>query len=139
MSSFQRRTIFLPVDTNFFNSFRDFFSHTDFLPQWKQYFLVNAISLPLETIIGIRRKQFWEKELIFSGGQLIFWLGESIFLHFSGTPASVFFNEILHSDQWERIFWLVETVFFCSELFPSIENRHLNQWKPIFKERLYFN
>ena len=26
---------------------------------------------------------------------------------------------------------------FCLEVFPSSENRHLNYWKPLFKERLY--
>ena len=33
----------------------------------------------------------------------------------------------------------METVFFCSELFPSNENLDLNYWKPIFKEIPYFN
>ena len=85
---------------------------------------------------GIRRKQFWEKELIFASGQLIFWVVEIFFfsifqklllvLVYFPSSGSVFFNEILHSDQWKEIFWLVETVFFCLEDFPSIGNCHLN-------------
>ena len=55
------------------------------------------------------------------------------------SSRSVFFNEILHSDQWKLICWLMETVFFSSEVFPSIGNRQLNWSKPIFKERSYFN
>ena len=45
----------------------------------KQHFLVSAISLLVETIIGIKRKQFWEKEVIFASGKPIFWLVVIIF------------------------------------------------------------
>ena len=31
----------------------------------------------------------------------------------------------------------MEAVLFCLEVFPSIENRHLNYWKSPIKERLY--
>ena len=41
----------------FFNDLRPA-SANGFSAWWKQYFLVSAISLLLETIIGIRRKQF---------------------------------------------------------------------------------
>ena len=41
--------------------------------------------------------------------------------------GSVFFNKILHSKQWQKIFWLVEIVYFCSEAFSFSGNRHLNQ------------
>ena len=132
----------------FFNIFHPA-SARRFSAYWKQYFLVSAIALLLETIIGIRRKQFWEKELIVASGQLIFWLVEIIFFSifwrllsvivYLPSSGSVFFNVILHFEQWKRIFWLVETVFFCLEVFPSSGNRHLNWWKPVFKERLYFN
>ena len=50
-----------------------------------QNFLVRAILLLVETIIGIRRKQFSNKELISASEQLIFRLVETIF-----------FNEIVH-------------------------------------------
>ena len=50
------------------------------------------------------------------------------FLHFSETPVSffpssgnVFFNEVLHSGWWKRIFWLVKIVFVCSEFFLQVE------------------
>ena len=45
----------------------------------------------VETIIGIRGKQFWEKELILASGQVIYRLVENIFsLHFSETPVIFF-------------------------------------------------
>ena len=70
--------MFLLVDTNFFNFFGVFLKwkqlfrivETYFFnilhpalanglsAKWKQYFLVSAISLLVETIVGIRRKQF---------------------------------------------------------------------------------
>ena len=50
--------------------------------------------------------------------------GNHFFPPFSETRVSlfpssrkVFFNEILHSGWWKRIFWLVENVFVCSEFF----------------------
>ena len=53
--------------------------------------------------------------------------GNHFFLHFSEVPVSffpsgrkVFFNEILHSDLRKRIFWLLETVFFCTEVFFQV-------------------
>ena len=57
----------------------------------------------VETIFGIRGKQFSKKELILASGQLIFRPVEIIcFLHFSETPViffpssgKVFFKEIL--------------------------------------------
>ena len=57
----------------------------------------------VETIIGIRGKQFSEKELILASGQVIFGLAEAIyFLHFLETPGisfpssgKVYFTEIL--------------------------------------------
>ena len=45
----------------------------------------------VETVIGIRRKQFPKKELIPASGQLILRLVETIFfLHFPETSASLF-------------------------------------------------
>ena len=111
---------------------------TDFLLSGKSIFLVRAILLLVETIIGIRCKQS-KKELILASGQVSFWLVKTIFsLYFSENLASffpssenVFFNEIL---QWERkkeTSWLVqthflrvETHFFCSEVFPSSGNTY---------------
>ena len=71
-------------------------------------FLVSAILLLVETIIGIRRKQFWEKEIIAAIEQLMFWLMEIIFFSifqklllgivYFPSSGSVFFNEIFHYD-----------------------------------------
>ena len=54
-------------------------SPNGFSAQRKQYFLVSAISLLVETIIGIRGKQFWEKEFIIARGKLTLWQVEIIF------------------------------------------------------------
>ena len=60
----------------------------DFLLSGKSIFLVRAILLLVETIIGIKSKQS-KKELILATGQLIFWLVETIFsFHFLEAPAS---------------------------------------------------
>ena len=82
----------------------------------------------VETIIEIRRKQFWKKELILASAQLIFWLAETIFFFIFHRLLSVIyglletsFNKILYSGYCKFIFWLVETAFFCSEVFPSSE------------------
>ena len=60
---------------------------TDFLPSENNVFLVRAIMLLVENIIGIRNKQFSKREFILASGQLIFWLVETNFSHFSETPA----------------------------------------------------
>ena len=93
------------VDTMFFDFFQTFFeveagfpnsgnvlfnilhlaSANGFSVYCNQNFLVTAILLLVETIIGIRRKQFSNKELIPASEQLIFRLVETIF-----------FNEIVH-------------------------------------------
>ena len=118
---------------------------TDILLSGKSIFLVRAIWLLVETIVGIRSKQSKE-ELIVASGQLIFWLMKTIFfLHFLEAPASdffasffrssrnAFFTEILHWKQKAGKTWLVEmgfllvkTNFFCSEIFPSRGNCHCN-------------
>ena len=65
--------------------------------------------------------------------------GNHFFLYFLVTLA----RDSSFSVQWKCIFQrnpsfrLVEAVLFCLEVFPSSENRHLNYWKPLFKERLY--
>ena len=59
------------------------------------------------------------------------------FLHFSEISTSgfsstgkVFFNGILHFGLWKQIFWLVETVLFCSVVFllvkPSLKLVEIN-------------
>ena len=115
----------------YFSIFCTRLMQTGFLPSGNSIFLVSAISLLAETIIGTRKKKFSEKELILASGQLIFWLVDIIFfLPFSETLAnnscfpssgSVFFNKIRHSDWRKRIFWLVETVFFCAGVFLEVE------------------
>ena len=64
--------------------------------------MVSAIWLLVGTLIGKRRKQFREKDLILASDQLVFRLVKAIFfLHFSETPAR-FFQEFPY-------FRLVET------------------------------
>ena len=90
----------------------------------------SASFLLVETIIEIRRN--WVFKKLFLLGKAYSWQGKRtfrsvktiFFLHFSETPVSffpsrrkVFFNEILHSSWWKQIFWLIETVFDCSEFF----------------------
>ena len=126
----------------FFQFFRD-------LLKWKQLFrivetyfsiffsrLVQTDILPSGNSIFWSVLLHWEKELILASGELIFWLVKIIFFSifqrllpmivYFLSSGSVFFNKILHSDSWKRIFWLVETVFICSEVFSSSGNRHLN-------------
>ena len=75
----------------FFNIFHPT-SGNGFSAWWKHYILVSAISLLLETIIGIRRKQFREKELILADGQLIFRLVENTYFPFFGYLCQFFFS-----------------------------------------------
>ena len=86
-------------------------------------FLIKAIFLLEETIIGIKGKLFSNKNLILASGQLISPLLETIFsLHFSETPDSfilsigkVFFNKILYL--------LVETDIGANNGFHKQENK----------------
>ena len=68
----------------------------------------------MEAIIGIRRKQFSNKELIIANGQLIFWLEETIFfLYFSETPASdSFFLLSSGNDVSRKSFILASGILF---------------------------
>ena len=77
---------------------------------WKQYFLVSAISLLVEIIIGIRRKQFWEKAHLLMDN----WFpvsGNHIFSPFFGDPCQffflsagkIFFKEIVIFGYWKQI------------------------------------
>ena len=102
--NFKRRSIFLLLNTSFFifseilrffnveatfsYSGNVFFNKSfirlvemDFLSSGNSVFLIRAIFLLVEAIIGIRGgKQFSKKELIIASGQLIFWVVEAIFL-----------------------------------------------------------
>ena len=121
----------LLVNTNFFDFFqRHFKSESSFSVQWKsifqqiltlaggnvfsvsqrQCFLIRAVFLLVETIIGIRGKQFSNKKLILPSGKLNFRLVETIFssifrdfCYFFPPSGEVFFNKILHSGQQKRI------------------------------------
>ena len=64
---------------------------------------MRTMFLLVESIIGIRGKQFSKKELIIAAGQLIFWLVETIFV-----CVCVFFKD---SCQWKFFFCLVEQMF----------------------------
>ena len=110
----------------FFSKFYTRVVETDFLSS-ENYFLTGAIFLLVETIIGIRRKQFSKKKLILASGQLISRPLKTIFsLHFLETPASdsffpsigkVFFNEILHL--------LVETDIMANNGLHKQENKRI--------------
>ena len=95
-----------------------------------------------KTVLRERAHSYqWTTDFL-AGRNNFFSIFQSFLLHFRAyfpSSGSIFFNEILHSNQWKWIFWLVETIFFCSEVFPQKRNHHLNQWTPIFKEKLYFN
>ena len=115
---FEMRTIFLPLETNFFNFFQIFFkveaafpyseniffnilhpaSANAFSGQWKQYFLVSAISLLVETIIGIKKTILRERAHSCQWRTDFPASGKHFFLHFSETSASFF------SVQWKSIF-----------------------------------
>ena len=76
---------------------------------WKLCFDQSYFQL-VETVIGIRGKQFSKKELILASGQLILRLVETIFfLHFLETPASFSFR-------------LVEKYFSRKSLFSASGN-----------------
>ena len=112
--NFLKRTIFLVVGTNFFDSFKSFFtdflkrgsfsiqqkrilhqiffpaSGNGFLVQWEKCFLIRSIFVL--TIVRIREKQFSNEELILASEQMIFRLGENIFfLHFQRFLPVIFF------------------------------------------------
>ena len=63
----------------YFNKFFIGLVETDFLSSGNSAFLIRAIFLLVEAIIGIGRKQFSKKQLIIASGQLIFWVAETIF------------------------------------------------------------
>ena len=79
---FQR---FCKVEANFSESGKVFFntlhlaSANRLSGYRKQYFLVRAILLLVETIIGITRKYLSKNDLILASGPLIFWPGETGF------------------------------------------------------------
>ena len=94
---FQLYQRFFKVEAAFSYSGNIFFnilhpvSANGFYAQWEHYFSVSANSLLAETIFGIRRNQFLEKELIqwtidFLGS------GNHFFLYFSETLTSDFFR-----------------------------------------------
>ena len=84
-----------------------------------------AFFLLVETIIEIRRNSVIKNAMgsLFMVGEMdLPASGNHFFSPFFRDscqlfPSSrkVFFNEILNSGWWKRIFWLVETVFVCSE------------------------
>ena len=53
----------------------------NFLSSRNNVFFVGAIFLLVETIIGIRGKQFSMKELNITSGELIFWLVQNRFVY----------------------------------------------------------
>ena len=130
----KEKQFFSIVETHFSISFMRLMQ-TDFLLSRKCIFLVRLFCCQQKPLLELGVNSL-KKELILASGQLIFQLVKTIlFLHFSETAVSdsffpssgnVFFNEILHSSQWKRIFRLVETHFVCSEVFPSSGNRHCN-------------
>ena len=156
---FERRTTFLLVETNFIRYFlkwkqlfriaETYFSisftqllQMDFLPSGN-----SAISLLVETIIGIRRKQFLEKELILAGGKLIFWIVQNIFFlsifrrqlqDFFPSSGNVFFKEILISAQLKRILELKKAVN-KKILFPIDKNSDSTSQNQGFVKKISFH
>ena len=79
------------------------------------------------------KKNSCSGKIIPASEQLIFWLVKPFFLHFSKIPTSdsVFFvqwksifQQIFHLGKWKQIFWLVETIFFYSQVFLPSGNHH---------------
>ena len=81
--------------------------------------MTRASFLLVEAIIGIRRKQFSNKELIIANGQLIFWLGETIFFSIFQRPLPViiFFRLVEMIFQENPSFRLVEMDFRANNGF----------------------
>ena len=79
------------------------------------------------------KKNSCSGKIIPASEQLTFWLVKPFFLHFSKIPTSdsVFFvqwksifQQIFHLGKWKQIFWLVETIFFYSQVFLPSGNHH---------------
>ena len=98
-----------------------------------------SLSLCLSLSLSASEKNpFFKKnscsgKIIPASEQLIFWLVKPFFLHFSKIPTSdsVFFvqwksifQQIFHLGKWKQIFWLVETIFFYSQVFLPSGNHH---------------
>ena len=84
---------------------------------WKLCFDQSYFRL-VETIIGIRAKQFSKKELVLANGQLIFRLVETIFFSIFRRPLPVFFPSSGKSIfQGNPYLWLVETKFSANNGF----------------------
>ena len=112
--------MFLLVDTNFFSIFSDIFqSGSCASVQWKRIF-----QYPLPG--GCKRIFYLQIQFFF-----FFWLELFLLIleiisvikrqrYFFSSTGNVYFNEILHSGQWKRIFRLVETFLF-SEVFLQVK------------------
>ena len=109
---------------------------TDFAPSGNSILLVRTILLLVEIIIGIRRKQFWKKQLILAGGKLLFRPVEIIFLHFSEILAnwSIYFSQyfILASEIKFFVYW--KQYCFILRFFLLAETMIEMRGKSIFKE-----
>ena len=103
-------------------------AQTDFMLSRNSIFLVGAILLLVETIVGIRRKQFSNKKLILDCGQLIFWPVKTIF--------SPFFK---YSCQLQAFFRLAETSFSMNSFILTSGIGFPGQWKLFpFLQRFFF-
>ena len=136
---FKQKQLF-PIVETYFSIFFTWLVQTDFLP--------NGNSIFGESYFTASRNHYWNKEetVLRVRAHCCYWTtdflgnGNHFFLHFSETLA----RDSLFSVQWKCIFQrnpsfrLVEAVLFCFQAFPTSENRHLNYWKPFFKERLCF-
>ena len=127
------KQLFGIVET-YFSIFFSWPVQTDFLPSGNSIFE--------ECYFTASRNHYWNKEktVLRERAHCCYWTtdflanGNHFFLYFSET---LFQRKYLF--QRNLSFGLVETVLFCLEVFSSSENRHLNYWKLIFKERLCFN
>ena len=109
---FSRSSKFFSIVETYFSIYFIRLVQTDFLLSGKSMFLVRAILLLVETIIGISSKQS-NKDLILASGQVIFWLVEVIFF-------SIFQRFLIVVD----FFRLVETSFSMKSF---IETESVNQ------------
>ena len=118
------------IEETYFSISFTWLVQTDFLPSGNSIFWSVLFFCQWKPLLELGGKQFSKKELILAS-ELIFGLVDIIFFSifqrllpvivYFPSSGRVFFNETLHSYQWKRIFWLLETVFFYTEAFLQEE------------------
>ena len=140
-SNFWKITLFLLVETDVVASGNLFF----FLPFWDTSAAANFSSVKWKRILN--SFPLVERDFLASGNTYHFFIFASDLCRYQ-TVTPVFFSScgnavlrrILHSSQWKRIFWLMETSLFQylkypfigSSFFTSCFLRYSCRWKQLF-------